>query len=433
MRDSDFDSHLNVDQITSAIDSQYIIKEIDIEHLRTKIETPFKVLPGNGISETDAESVANRFNSPIFEYQKFVAGFRSWNSLHYLLTEVGQDRVHRLDSFFNIKKRLWSSALTTISLVFPKNPFIENDFGSPDTIHTLPPLEESSYICLLDYIHSASKAFILVPDIRLEKNEGLTRDLYLEYIDKTVSILADMNSKPIFTPLHIELSNNNLEAILTHYSKMGYCNLWINFDAKSCSGTYASRLRTIHHFIQRKFDPNTVTLYYSHIKKEITPNVQDEKVPASDILTQFYGADFIGTDREPWRYVNIDWDNDDALRETATKHNFSSLEEYREAHVLHKHRIFDPDSYYYYNINRYPGDLSIDAEILLGNNAVNRLYNGLLMSVEIDRTKDVIGETRSVRQYLDTKSACKENPELLDSIIPPERQSDLIEFLGSMI
>ncbi len=432
MQSSDFDSHLNIEYLTSAKDSQYIIKEIDLEHLRKRIQTPFKILPGNGINEIDAENIARRFSPPIFEYQKFIAGFRSWNSLYYILTEVGQDRVHRLDSFFNIKKRLWNSALTTISLVFPKNPFIENNFGSPENIHTLAPLDESSFICLLDYIHSASKAFVLVPDIRLEKNEGISTESYLDYIDRTVSILGDMNNKPIFTPLHIELSNNNLEAILTHYSKMGYSNLWVNFDAKTCSGTYASRLRTIMHSIERKFDPKTVTLYYSHIKKEITPNVQDEKVPASDILTQFYGADFIGTDREPWRFVNIDWDNDDSLRETATRHNFSTLEEYREAHTFHKHRIFDPESYYYYNINRYPRELSIDTEILLRNNPINNLYNGILMSLEIDRTKGFIEETKSVKQYLNSKRACIETPRLIDTIIPPERQSDLIEFLGSM-
>ncbi len=99
---------------------------------------------------------------------------------------------------------------------------------------------------------------------------------------------------------------------------------------------------------------------------------------------------------------------------------------------MHKHQIFDPDSYYYYNINRYPRELSIDAEVLLGNNPVNRLYNSLLVFLEIDRTKEIIGETKSVKQYLDTKSACKENPGLIESINPPERQSDLNEFLGSL-
>lgn len=433
MQNSDFDSHFNIEYITSAKDSQYIIKEIDIEHIRKKIETPFKIFPGNGINEYDAKNIADHISHPIFEYQKFVAGFRSWNSLFHLLTESGQDRVHRLDSFFNIKKRLWNSALTTISLVFPKNPFIDNYFGSPDSERVVPSLDESSYICLLDYIHSASKAFILAPDIRLEKNDGISRESYIDYMDRTVSILSDMNNKPIFVPIHIELSKNNLETILDHYSKMGYCNLWVNFDAKTCSGTYASRLRTIIHFIERNFDPKTVTLYYSHIKKEITPNVQDEKVAASDIFTQFYGADFVGIDREPWRGgIAIDWDNDDSLRETATKHNFSTPEEYREAYMLHKHRIFDPDSYYYYNINRYPGELAIDSDLLLRDNSINRLYNGILMSVEIERTKDKIEETRSLKQYLDSKSACTDNPRLIDSIITPERQSDLVEFLGNM-
>ena len=99
---------------------------------------------------------------------------------------------------------------------------------------------------------------------------------------------------------------------------------------------------TILHLIDKILENPDVTLYFSHIKKEILPNIQEDKATASDILTQFHGADFIGTDREPWRRSQVNGNNDDAARELASKHNFASKEDYLEAHAFHKHRIFDP-------------------------------------------------------------------------------------------
>ena len=107
---------------------------------------------------------------------------------------------------------------------------------------------------------------------------------------------------------------------------LGYTNIWIDFDAKTCHGTYSSRLKTIIHLVDKIMGNSNATLYFSHIKKEILPNIQEDRAAASDILTQFYGADFIGTDREPWRRPQGDWNNDDTLWELASKHNFTTKE-----------------------------------------------------------------------------------------------------------
>lgn len=428
----DFDPHFSVDPITHAKDGDYSIKQIEIEHIRRKIETPFKVLAGNGINEQDASPIAGMVSQPILEYQKFVSDIRSWNSLYHLLNEAGPERVHGLDSFFNIKKRMWSSALTTVSLVFPKNPFMEFSTGSGETRKTFPGLDENSYICLLDYVHSASKAFVLCPDVRLEKREDINTTQYLAFVDQSIQILMDRNNRPIFAPLHIELSKKNIEAVLSHYKTRGYTNIWINFDAKSCHGTYSSRLKTIIHLIDKILGSSNVTLYFSHIKKEILPNIQDDKAAASDILTQFYGADFIGTDREPWRRPQVDWNNDDALRELASKHNFATKEDYLEAQVLHKHRIFDPDSYYYLNLDHYPRTLPISVSTLKRDNMINQFLNSTLMHLEVERTKKTISETKSVKKYLNTKAAIQENPDIMDNIIVPPKQPDLMNWLGNL-
>jgi hypothetical protein len=429
----DFDPHISVERISHAKDGDYFIKKIEVEHLRRKIETPFKILAGNGINEQDIHSISDLPSQPFLEYQKFVSSIRSWVALHTILTEKSSsERVQALESFFNIKKRTWESALTTVSLVFPKNPFVPFSAGSDEARKTFPGLDETSYICLLDYIHSASKAFVLCPDVRLEKRNDISPAGYLSFVDQSIKILHDRNSKPIFAPLHIELSKKNLEEVLTHYKAQGYSNIWINFDAKSCHGMYASRLRTIIHLIDKILENPDVTLYFSHIKKEILPNIQDDKVAASDILTQFHGADFIGTDREPWHLVRTDWNNDDEMREVASKHNFASTEEYKTAHAFHKHRIFDPDSYYYRNLDHYPMELPIASSTLLQDNAINQFMNSALMYFEVERTKGSIGEIQSVKKYLKGKEAFRENPGLMEDIVIQKPQSGLVDFLGNL-
>ena len=130
MSTRDFDPHISVEQITHAKDGNYCIKEIEIEHIRRKIETPLKVLSGNGINEQDVNSIPGFPSQPFFEYQKFVSDIRSWIALYHLLNDKSSsERIQGLDSFFNIKKRTWDSALTTISLVFPRNPIFEFSTG----------------------------------------------------------------------------------------------------------------------------------------------------------------------------------------------------------------------------------------------------------------------------------------------------------------
>lgn len=429
----DFDPHISVERISHAKDGDYFIKQIEIEHLRRKIQTPFKVLAGNGIHEPEVSTIPDLPSQPFFEYQKFVSSIRSWNALYNILTEKSSsERIRGLDSFFNIKKRTWESALTTVSLVFPKNPFVPLSAGTDEARKTFPGLDETSYICLLDYIHTASKAFVLCPDVRLEKRDDISLAGYLSFVDQSIKTLHDRNSKPIFAPLHIELSKKNLEEVLTHYKAHGYSNIWINLDAKSCHGMYASRLRTIIHFIDRILENPDVTLYFSHIKKEILPNIQDDKVAASDILTQFHGADFIGIDREPWHPVSTDWNNDDAMRELASRHNFASTEEYKAAHAFHKHRIFDPESYYYRNLDHYPQKLPFAPTALLQDNAVNQFLNSALMHFEVERTKGSIGEMQSVKKYLKGKEAFRDNPGLMEDIVLRKQQSGLVDFLGNL-
>ena len=92
----------------------------------------------------------------------------------------------------------------------------------------------------------------------------------------------------------------------------------------------------------------------------------------------------------------------------------------------------DPDSYYYLNLDHYPQSLPISDTALLKDNAINQFLNSTLMYLEVERTKKTIGETKSVKKYLNTKAAVQENPDIMDNIVVPQRAPDLMDFLGNL-
>ncbi|MHA1300797.1 MAG: hypothetical protein ACTSO9_15375 [Candidatus Helarchaeota archaeon] len=136
-----------------------------------------------------------------------------------------------------------------------------------------------------------------------------------------------------------------------------------------------------------------VILYYSHIKKEINPHINDVKVIGSDILSQFFSPDFIGVNRSPPRVIP---DPDEMIKKVLSKGEFKSELEYKKALIFHKTRLFDPESYYYYNIDKYPHILSIDKKNLL-KDEVNRLINSILVYSEIENTKNFVEKNKVIK------------------------------------
>ena len=131
-------------------------------------------------------------------------------------------------------------------------------------------------------------------------------------------------------------------------------NIWINFNAGHIGGTYFTRVRTLLRILDEIIGLNNVVLYYSHLKKEINPHMKDERAAASDILTQFFAADFIGINREPSRrIVETPQEKEERIKELIMKGEFKSVQEYESMLNYHKARIFDPNTYYYYKLDKY--------------------------------------------------------------------------------
>lgn len=429
---SEVDSYITTGKFTKARDSEYyVVKEIEIEHPRIRIETPYKVIEGKRINKESVNEIAESVSPKVFESGIYVAQYRSWKRLHYLLEEAEEDRIHGLDAFFDLRKNLWDSSLTTLSLVFARNPFVENAFSSSQGIKRIPPLEKDSYESLLDYVHVASKALVLSPDIRIKKGDKtICLDEYLTFVDNNLKILSELNKKALFVPIQIHLSQKRLREVLEHYKKSGYMNIWVNFNASHIGGTYFARVRTLLRLIDEIMGLRNTTLYFSHIKKEINPHVTDEKAVGSDILSQFFSADFIGITRNPLRVIE---NREERVEQLIMKGEFESKKEYEEAQKLHKSRIFDPKSYYYYKIDRYPHEVPFDKNVLLNRVEINKLFNSVLIYEEVERTKKFVEEQKIVKPYIKDKKALEENKEIFDTIISDEsniRQTGLFEFLG---
>ncbi|MCC4766336.1 hypothetical protein FXW07_06835 [Methanosarcina sp. DH1] len=425
----DFDPHITVENIANVRNPDYCVRAVRLENLRKTIETPFKIISGDDVNCKSLSNYSPYIKNPILESARFVQLPVSWTSLENYLTKLpATQRNNKLRNFFKIDKKLWDDSLTTLSMTFPRNPFEMHEFSNT----VFDGLNEDSYIFLLNFIYSNSSAFVLVPDIKIKSDSFVTT--YLEIIDFSVKQLSEWNSKPIFVPLQIDLSERNLITILSHYKTRRYSNIWIDFSNHPCDSDFSANLRSIKQLLNRYMQGLDVVLHYSHIKKEINPHLHDTKVAASDILTQFFGADFIGVKRFGGGF-NPQGNNSDYLEIQASKNNFGSVDEYQQALKFHSTRLFSPNTYYYHNLDCYPESIEIDTS-LLTDKVHNKLVNNMLLYREIETTKAFVEEkaissstnNRPLKDYLNKKLMLKENEIIRNSLIPKQVQSTLSDL-----
>ncbi len=440
MVDSEYDPHLNFQEIATTKDSKYTIREVKIERQNIDIFTPYKTIDGKYVNVKDFRLVSGKIDKPIYESWSYVVHPRSLRNIKYLVEEAGSEKIRGLDKIFGIRKNLWDDAFSTLSLVFGKNPFITNIYGKGEKKTIIEPIEKDGYESLLDYIHTASKTIVLTPDVRIQ-HKNISIEDYVKFVDESIRILSYFNKKPIFAPIQIHLPQKHIRAILEHYKEKNYTNIWINFNASHIGSTYFARVRTLMRLIDYTMGLKNVLLYYSHLKKEINPIPKYNKAVPSDILTQFFTAGFVGITRPPTRppFEQTPADREKRIMGLVNKGDYKSKEHYEKCLIYNKYRIFDRNSYYYYTLNSYPERFPLKEELLL-NPSFNRLLNSILLYHELERTKISIenqqGKKKELHLYIKEKDAIRENNDLLNGIIEKvtaeQEQKGLFDYLGEL-
>lgn len=433
---SDFDPHIDIENSIESRDGSFNIKDMSIGKSIKYTQTPLKVFDAKKMNYDMGKFIKSNVENPIFE---------SWNNLRIpkvlktfqeSLEGSKRDYVKYLDSFFNIRKKLWEDSNTVLSLNFQKNPFISHDFKSKKEINGheiiidnhIDPFSWESFEYLLDYIHSGSSSIILVPDIKFDEFSKFEK--YKDYIEMATNILSDYNSKPIFVPININIPPKLLDELIIFYKSRGFTNFWVNFNARQISNTQFARIRSLKRIIDRHYSQTLPNIYFSHVKKESNPHIQDERVAASNVIGPFLGCDFLGINRNPVRFIPEEG-------KEFYKDIFKNKAEENIARNLHKTRLFDPDTYFYYNIDKYPHDITERfnlSNLNLKNEIVNSMANDIILDNELNTAKEFISEFRSVNKYIKEKELFKKDIRLSKSIITgSSEQTKIAEFINKLI
>ena len=447
---SRIDPHITIDEtaVRRAKDCEHFIrKPLRMDHNNLVIEGPHKVLDGKSVTLKNAKEIIRGIEKPIFESAKRVGRFHSWNRLRFLLEEAGRDQkdgIGGLNDFFNLRKDLRTSQLTVLSLMLLRDPFVTQKFQvtqeGETRVVSLPPIDRTNYERLLDYMHAASKALVLAPDLRVGERAATNVKEYLHFVDDNMQILSTHNNKAIFAPIQPDLPPKDVREILEHYKASNYANIWINFNGGQWDDTYFAKVRGLLRWIDELFGTkgspglNSVCLYYSHVKKENEPHLKSDSALSSDIMSQFFSADFIGVNQTKQQGGLNRIDQERRIDQLIQKGEFNNRKEYIDAYKAHHTRVFDPETYYYYKIGKYPRRLTVDVEFV-SRDSINRLFNSTLLRSEINRTKSQLDETGQIRPYLKRKRALTDNMDVLERLVPGLKDSDresLTSKLGSI-
>jgi hypothetical protein len=419
----DFDPHLSCETYEKSKDIEgYTTKNIILDSRRySELRTPIKTADMEGLSKSTLElysSLSSSISPPLLiDSPKYIWHPRTYEAIHEINEGYVND-TNRVLRILGLKPELYNKISNTIvvsSVVFHRNPFEERITSSGNKYD---PLDKSNFETFLQNLYSYSKGMVLVPDINITKvkNIGYTIKApeYIELIDYFTTILSERNNNPIFVPIQTNLTRKATEKIIESYKEKGYTNIWINFSAGEVRGRNLAGLRTILSLLDKKYDPDEYVIFCSHIRKEMSPHINDEKTSTSDMLSQFVGGDIIGGNREPLRIIT-----DGDLNEYIEKLGFEDKNEYEKAKNLHKNRIFDPSTYFYYTPIHHP---NLPEEIfnrteLIKNENKNKALDSYLKTKEVEKVKNLHSQEKKLKDYLKNKTLFKENDKIFKEIL----------------
>lgn len=423
-----FDPHITCEGIQKAKDiSSYTTKEIVFDSTKTQMITPIKTMDMDGLTGETLPLYSSIKMPLILESALYVWHPQTWRSINDII-EGDLNDTTKLLKILSLKPNLYKripDTLATTSVVFSRHPFRERVSVSKYRVNKYPPLDRSNFETFLQDLYSYSRGMVLIPDIKIanipkkpplipKTMRTIEIEEYLDIISEFTTILSEKNKKPIFVPIQTTLTKKAAKQILSFYKSMGYSNIWINFSAGEVWGRNLAGLRTILNVLDSTFGPEGYFVYCSHMKKEIAPNLVDNKTASSDMLSQFFGADIVGTNREPLRILSDEVDQE----EYVIKKGFTSVNEYKKALQLHKARIFDPASYYYYKPTHHP---SLSRGLftivdLVKSVTKNKAVDSFMKFKEVEQVKESYDKNKKIKGYLKEKALFKEREDILNEI-----------------
>lgn len=408
---SDFDPHITVEPIEEATDVNCNVKVITLDNHKLKIETPFKILSGKSLTDDAVNQISDNLKNPLFEIGTFYDYPRTYEKLAKTIRYGGNTKswISKLNTDIGLRSSLEDNfgKNVILSSVFQYYPL--NDITLRHKPKEYARLGKDEYSAYLKYIHGASTAFVLTPDVLLPPagKRTFSIDEYLRFLDFSIETLQKYNNKPIFVPVQIDLPMSDLKQVLGHYRGDGFTNIWINFKAQRCEKSHAAKLGIILEQIDQFFKGEDYIIYSSHIKQE--RDARENMIPAYDMFPPFRGADFVGITRNR-RFPNKGDDPD----EQAQKKGFEDHADYKAAVDLRKLSLFDADSYKYVIPSIYPNNTVDDEifEVIQKKQPSCNLFNDISINNELENVRAQIKETKIVRPYLESKAGVVEGKDV---------------------
>jgi len=411
--------HTEVEEVIPAEDVPgFRVKKIDLGGIR--LETPVRTI----YTGTDMPARIRREvlalkdkKRTLLEVNRTIYRDRSYKSLTEALEWGGED----------VKKHLRvSDNLSTENLA------IVLSFSRFPTMALGGNFEE-----LLDHIHAYSRV-VFVPHVRFNRVTSKTSLQYsssdfIRYVEESLGILADRNSKPIFVPLDINFNKETRNEVILHYARNGYTNMWIDFKGQAITPSQIAKLRGILRVIERAFGSRSseVVIYIANAKKVPRGLTMDIRLAPSDALGPFVYGDIVGA---PWKgIVGFSQEDSEGYWE---KKGFSSEEEYNLALFKRDASVLDIGTYYYWHpdvvrisdssLERLREDmLSLGPSNRDKAEKVSNAINGTIHLRELGVIKKHVESEGMIASYLSEKEFFKETDEgkgLLQKIISTPKQ-----------
>jgi len=365
----------NIEVKESLIDDKSMFNIKSFKFGELNINRPTKTLDATVLNRKIFDEIKKDLPNIIIEYSKSI-------SLKSIIDLLNESKDLEITKFFGYRN--WMSDYPFISAnTFNFNPY--KKFKNLEEI--------SGYFSY--YYHYMNTA-LFVPNIKIyiydpntgKKEQIINLDTYMKFVNDAYEILNYRNEKPIFVPVSLRFGIEEIKKLANFYLKNEFFNIWIDFEGFSITRPKISRVSTFIKEFEKNEFVRELIIFSTNIRREISPNLNDDKTNASDILGSLIGSNLIGVNKEPRRPLNSKEDIDkNSLRQ-------------------HKARIFEASTYYYVKASLL--NCSSEFREKLMKKDYNIIYNSHLLDKEFESQANYFYENRKIKDYIAKKDMVKE-------------------------